>query len=93
MIKKSPDLLKLFGLGKLNKGQLAYRRKTKNESPQACEPREIVIELEDKQVIKSIVSGGLGSYTMVGEKKEKKAAIKKKAKKVEETIKAAPMRA
>jgi alpha-tubulin suppressor-like RCC1 family protein len=31
LIKRAPDLLKLYGLGKLNKGQLAYRRKTKTE--------------------------------------------------------------
>jgi hypothetical protein len=79
---KSLDKLKLFGLGKVNRGQLAYRRKSKNEPQQTFVPKEICLDVEGSE-IKQIGTGGLVSFALVGEKQEKVRKAKEKKTKIE----------
>ena len=76
LIKKG-DSQKLYGIGKINKGQLAFRRKSKDDPSFTYRPLEITINHAANEEIKSISAGGMHSMAVVGPKIVQKFLSKK----------------
>ena len=77
VLTKKGEKQKLYGIGKINKGQLAFRRKSKDDPSFTYRPLEITINHAANEEIKSLAAGYMHSMAIVGPKVVKEYLSKK----------------
>lgn len=77
VLVKKGEIQKLYGLGNISKGQLAFRRKSKDDPSFTYRPLEITINHGPDEEIKQLSAGSMHSMAIVGPKVVKEFLSKK----------------